>query len=120
VGTEAVAGCGGAPGGRAHPIAGAGLSALPVASARRYAEAHGQTCYADAAAYDPAGRTWRKLPSLPAPRFAATLTWTGREVLVAGGTRSYSAVPYATVYAYRPSTVADASSGLYDGATYGP
>jgi N-acetylneuraminic acid mutarotase len=39
----------------------------------------------DAAAYNPATRTWRSLPPMPAPRAGATAVWTGTEVLIVGG-----------------------------------
>jgi hypothetical protein len=39
----------------------------------------------DAAAYNPATRTWRSLPSMPARRAGATAVWTGNELLIWGG-----------------------------------
>src|SRR5262245_22685583 len=45
---------------------------------------HGRI-FRDAAAYDPATHSWRRLPPMPAPRTEATATWTGTEVLVVGG-----------------------------------
>ena len=41
--------------------------------------------FADAAAYNPTSRSWRRLPPLPAPQADASVTWDGREVLVVGG-----------------------------------
>jgi N-acetylneuraminic acid mutarotase len=41
----------------------------------------------DGAAFDPAARTWRKVSAAPlSPRFDAKALWTGREVVVFGGT----------------------------------
>jgi hypothetical protein len=46
---------------------------------------------ADGAAYDPARRSWRRLPQAPVgPRFGAVSTWTGRELLVWGGSWPWS------------------------------
>ena len=63
---------------------------------------------ADAAAYNPATRRWRRLPSLPTGRRDATAVWDGRDVLVVGGFVSSSRPPYrrllSGVFAYRPST----------------
>jgi N-acetylneuraminic acid mutarotase len=61
--------------------------------------------YADAAAYDPATRTWRKLPPMPEARAGATATWDGTEVLVVGGSTKQSAgKPVASGVAYNPAT----------------
>lgn len=63
------------------------------------------TVFADAAAYNPATRTWRRLPPLPAPRRDATATWTGTEVLVVGGQAGpLSYRVYADGAAYNPAT----------------
>ena len=63
---------------------------------------------ADAAAYDPAARRWRRLPSLPTGRRDATAVWDGRDVLVVGGFSVTERPPYrralAGVFAYRPFT----------------
>ena len=64
---------------------------------------------ADAAAYNPSTRTWRKLPPMPEPRAGATTTWTGTEVLVVGGSKPSSNVkPYVRLHtdavAYNPAT----------------
>ena len=45
----------------------------------------GYKTFADAAAYNPTTRTWRRLPAMPEPRTDATATWTGSELLVVGG-----------------------------------
>jgi N-acetylneuraminic acid mutarotase len=45
----------------------------------------GYAAYADAAAFNPRTKAWRRLPSLPERRMNATVTWTGTEVLVVGG-----------------------------------
>jgi hypothetical protein len=65
--------------------------------------------FADAAAYNPSTRTWRRLPPMPEPRAGATLTWTGTEVLVVGGSKPSSTVrPYVRLHtdavAYNPAT----------------
>lgn len=64
--------------------------------------------FADAAAYNPTTRKWRKLPSLPTPRRNATAVWDGRDVLVVGGETPSTTPPYRRlllgVFAYRPST----------------
>jgi N-acetylneuraminic acid mutarotase len=65
--------------------------------------------FADAAAYNPATRTWRKLPSMPVDRGGGYYTvtysavWDGKEMLVLGGTRSGSVEPIARGVAYDPS-----------------
>jgi N-acetylneuraminic acid mutarotase len=63
------------------------------------------TVFADAAAYNPATRSWRRLPPMPRPRADATVTWDGREVLVVGGrgTVGRSGL-YADGVAYNPAT----------------
>ncbi|HEU5155908.1 MAG TPA: kelch repeat-containing protein [Streptosporangiaceae bacterium] len=63
----------------------------------------GYQTFADAAAYNPATRRWRRLPSLPAPRQYPTATWTGTEVLVVGGSASRPTHLYAEGAAYNPA-----------------
>lgn len=64
----------------------------------------GAASLADAAAYNPAARTWRRLPPLPAPRTNATATWTGSEVLVVGGQSDHPTHrTYADGLAYDPA-----------------
>jgi N-acetylneuraminic acid mutarotase len=42
--------------------------------------------FTDGAAFDPAARTWRKLPAAPiTPRTGASVNWTGKQMLVFGG-----------------------------------
>ena len=66
--------------------------------------------FADAAAYNPTTRTWRKLPAMPVRRGGGYYTvtysavWDGTEMLVLGGTRSGRAEPIARGVAYDPST----------------
>ena len=60
--------------------------------------------FADAAAYNPKTRTWRRLPPLPVPRLGATAVWDGRQVLVAGGTAGVGRRLLVDVFGYRPST----------------
>lgn len=43
--------------------------------------------YADAAAYDPAARTWRSIAPMPAPRYASSAWWDGTEAFFLGGRR---------------------------------
>ena len=66
---------------------------------------HGRI-FRDAAAYNPATRSWRRLPPMPAPRTDATATWTGTEVLVVGGhSGDIDGGPlYADGLAYNPMT----------------
>jgi hypothetical protein len=52
---------------------------------------------ARAAAYNPATDTWRRIVPLPAPRGGADAVWTGRELLVVGGTARVG-------FAYNPNT----------------
>jgi hypothetical protein len=66
--------------------------------------------FADAAAYNPSTRTWRKLPSMPVGRGGGYYTvtyaavWDGTEVLVVGGTNGASEKPLARGVAYDPSS----------------
>jgi hypothetical protein len=60
--------------------------------------------FADAAAFNPATRTWRKLPPMPAARSAGTMLWDGTEVLYIGGTRPGARAPSADGFAFNPST----------------
>lgn len=62
--------------------------------------------FANAAAYNPANRSWRRLPPMPEARTGATVTWNGREVLVVGGQGRFSnlARPYADGVAYNPAS----------------
>lgn len=60
---------------------------------------------ADAAAYNPTSRSWRRLPPLPAPQADATVTWDGREALVVGGHYGLSrSVLIADGVGYNPAT----------------
>jgi N-acetylneuraminic acid mutarotase len=65
--------------------------------------------FADAAAYNPSTRTWRRLPPMPEPRAGASATWTGTEVLVVGGSKPpINVEPYVRLHtdgvAYNPAT----------------
>jgi len=66
--------------------------------------------FADAAAYDPATRSWRRLPSMPIGRGGGYYTvtydavWDGSEMIVVGGTQTGSDRPLARGVAYDPST----------------
>jgi N-acetylneuraminic acid mutarotase len=57
----------------------------------------------DAAAYNPATRTWRKLPPMPVPTAGATAVWDGTEVLFIAGTTTAQS-PSARGQAYNPAT----------------
>jgi hypothetical protein len=61
------------------------------------------TVFDDAAAYNPATRTWRRLPPMPRPRAGATVTWDGREVLAVGGRGAGRSPLYADGVAYDPA-----------------
>lgn len=61
--------------------------------------------FADAAAYNPATHSWRKLPPMPVARTAGTAVWDGTEVLVVGGSGRGPTFPLLSRgVAYRPST----------------
>jgi Kelch motif len=59
---------------------------------------------AEAAAYNPNTRTWRRLPPMPAPRGGASATWTGTEMVLVGGFRSVEGNPLRDAVAYNPRT----------------
>lgn len=59
------------------------------------------------AAYDPVADRWRVLPDPPGgegSRVGFTATWTGREMIVVGGTDTRAAAPPAGALAYYPAT----------------
>jgi N-acetylneuraminic acid mutarotase len=60
--------------------------------------------FADAAAYNPVTRTWRKLPPMPGARWGATAVWDGTEVLFIGGTRAGALGPESDGVAFNPAT----------------
>ncbi len=60
--------------------------------------------FADAAAYNPATRTWRRLPPMPEARSGATAIWDGTEVLYLGGTLAGARAPSADGVAFNPAT----------------
>jgi Kelch motif protein len=64
----------------------------------------GPQTLADAAAYNPATRTWRKLPPMPQARSDGTGLWAGSEFLYLGGTRAGARGPSADGFAFSPST----------------
>jgi hypothetical protein len=74
--------------------------------------AWGGTCCEDTShdgfAYNPGSNTWRKLPTAPvSPRRSASGTWTGRELVVAGGYKfgsSHTIMPFRDAAAYNPAT----------------
>ena len=61
------------------------------------------TTFRDAAAYNPATRTWRKLPPMPVRRWDGTAVWDGTEVLFIGTYRP-GRLPSAGGLAYNPAT----------------
>jgi hypothetical protein len=64
----------------------------------------GQRFFRDAAAYNPASNTWRKLPAMPQARASGTAVWDGREVLFLGGSRPGANGPAGRGMAYNPAT----------------
>lgn len=63
----------------------------------------------DGAAYDPEQKTWRKLQDIPlSPRLNPEVIWTGREMVVVGGStdfhNGYPAAPLMDGAAYDPAT----------------
>ena len=60
--------------------------------------------FADAAAYNPATHTWRKLPPMPESRWGATAMWDGTEALFIGGTLAGARGPSANGVAFNPAT----------------
>jgi N-acetylneuraminic acid mutarotase len=59
--------------------------------------------YADAAAYNPATRTWRRLAPMPQPRAPETAIWDGTEALFLGGSQGTAHSPAAAGVAYNPA-----------------
>ena len=71
--------------------------------------AWGGTCCEDTSrdgmAYNPAANTWRKLPAAPLqPRASASGAWTGKELVVAGGSDFFRKTVFRDAAAYNPST----------------
>jgi N-acetylneuraminic acid mutarotase len=61
--------------------------------------------FRDAAAYDPATRTWRRLAPMPRARAFGTAVWDGKEILFLGGNGSGpGALAAARGMAYNPAT----------------
>ncbi len=98
-----------------HAIAGAGMSlygAVTGWTGHRFFVWGGTCCLDqshDGVVYNPASNTWRKLPTAPLSlRRNASGTWTGRELVVAGGlTLKYNPVaenPLRDAAAYNPAT----------------
>jgi hypothetical protein len=56
------------------------------------------------AAYNPATRTWRRLPPMPHPRSGAHAIWDGTEVVFLGGHRAPGTAPATRGMAYNPAT----------------
>jgi Kelch motif len=79
-------------------------SELIVAGGTAYHNGAVAKTFADAAAYNPATRTWRKLPPMPAPRALGTAVWDGSEVLFIAGRLAAANSPSADAVAYNPST----------------
>jgi hypothetical protein len=71
--------------------------------------AWGGTCCEDTSrdgmTYNPATNTWRKLPAAPLqPRASASGAWTGKELVVAGGSDFFRKTVFRDAAAYNPST----------------
>lgn len=75
-----------------------------IAGGRDPNAGEGRWVRADAAAYNPATRTWRTLPPMPRPRSYATVVWDGTEALFLGGSLTNSHGPTASGVAFNPST----------------
>jgi hypothetical protein len=56
------------------------------------------------AAYNPTTRSWRRLAPMPTTLDWATVTWTGKEVLMVGGRVSWPGAPCACALAFDPAT----------------
>jgi hypothetical protein len=76
----------------------------PTVTASGSTHIAGDSTMADAAAYNPATRTWRRLPPMPQPRSAATAVWDGTEALFIAGTLANGHAPTASGVAYNPAT----------------
>jgi N-acetylneuraminic acid mutarotase len=63
-------------------------SELVVAGGNSGPGVGGPRTFRDAAAYNPATRTWRRLPPMPVASSGGTAVWDGREVLLVGGTNA--------------------------------
>jgi N-acetylneuraminic acid mutarotase len=77
---------------------------LVVAGGLKFKPGERQRFFRDAAAYNPASNTWRKLPAMPQARASATAVWDGREVLFLGGFRPRANGPARSGMAYNPAT----------------
>lgn len=76
---------------------------LVVAGGESGPEGQPPVLLSDAAAYNPATRTWRKLPPMPVPTAGATAVWDGTEVVFIAGTTPAQS-PSASGQAYNPVT----------------
>jgi Kelch motif len=76
---------------------------LVVAGGQSGREGEPPVLLKDAAAYNPATRTWRKLPPMPVPTAGATAVWDGTEVVFIAGTTPARS-PSAGAQAYNPVT----------------
>jgi hypothetical protein len=76
---------------------------LVVAGGESGREGQPSALLSDAAAYNPATHTWRKLPPMPVPTAGATAVWDGTEVLFIAGTTAAQS-PSAAGQAYNPAT----------------
>jgi hypothetical protein len=76
---------------------------LIMAGGRTFRPDHTLRVFRNAAAYNPATSTWRRLPSMPRPRGGGTALWDGKEVLFIGGSRSPNASARRGM-AYNPAT----------------
>jgi hypothetical protein len=76
---------------------------LVVAGGESGQEGQQPALLSDAAAYNPATRTWRNLPPMPVPTAGATAVWDGTEVLFIAGTTAAQSTS-AAGQAYNPAT----------------
>jgi Kelch motif len=89
---------------RAFPAgAWTGRELVVAGGARGFSSGNGKALRTGAA-YNPATRTWRRLPPMPHPRYGATAVWDGKEVLFLGGHRAPGTSPAARGMAYNPTT----------------
>lgn len=65
---------------------------------------NGDRIVADAAAYNPVTRTWRRLSSMPSGRAGGTMIWDGTEALYIAGTLRGTHAPAADGMAFNPAT----------------
>lgn len=88
------------------PITGRAAPTLVVWTGRQMIGWGGGCCgesAADGAAYTPSTNSWQKLPASPLAGRYATGAWTGRDLIIAGGSNAENKV-FADAAAYTPAT----------------